>query len=115
MSWCVHCGGAGFSDSHAAWLGLPNDLLAQLQHLSAVHDYRTFLRAQRALGVGEGFLEDLQREIPFGVPHPLVRTHPETGKNSLCVPPPGPSALRCRTDPPSIALTRTSVEEFATS
>lgn len=71
-------GDTSFADSHCAYLGLPAKLQARLQRTSAVHDYRVFLH-----GVAEGSVADLKADIPFGVTHPLVRTHPETGKSAL--------------------------------
>lgn len=71
-----------FADSHAAYLGLPPDLQERLKYVEGINDYRGFL------GVGkrqlpDDLVEELKARIPFGVSHPLLRTHPETGKTAL--------------------------------
>ncbi len=71
-----------FSDSHAAYLGLPSELQERIQHLCGINDYRTFLTF-RNTGVPNELVEQIKRDIPFGVSHPLLRTHPETGKTAL--------------------------------
>ncbi len=71
-----------FSDSHACYLGLPVDLRDRLQHLHGINDYRNFLVAP-APGLPTELIERIKAEIPFGVHHPLLRTHPETGKTAL--------------------------------
>jgi taurine dioxygenase len=55
-----------------------------LDGLVAVHDNEGFFRGvQRKMGTeGDGLIEFLRREYP-PVEHPLVRTHPETGKRAL--------------------------------
>jgi taurine dioxygenase len=69
-----------FSDSHACYLGLPVDLQQRIEHLSGINDYRLFL-----INLPEDLQQALKEEIPFGVSHPLVRTHPETGKPALYI------------------------------
>lgn len=71
-----------FSDSAAVYLGLPSALQERLQTLHGINDYRPFLAA-RPPGLPKELVETIKREIPFGVSHPLLRTHPETGKTGL--------------------------------
>ncbi|NKB98644.1 MAG: taurine dioxygenase [Pseudomonadales bacterium] len=73
-----------FSDSHAAYLGLPVAIQERLQTLHGVNDYRIFLGAGKRK-LPDSLVADLKNEIPFGVSHPLLRTHPETGKTALYI------------------------------
>jgi taurine dioxygenase len=73
-----------FSDSHACYLGLPPALKQRIQHLHGINDYRNFLMA-RPPGLPEELVETIKSSIPFGVSHPLCRTHPETGKTGLYI------------------------------
>lgn len=72
-----------FADSHAAYLGLPTELRERILHLAGVHDYRLFLQGRGQGALPDDLVDQLKAEIPFGVVHPLVRTHPETGKAAL--------------------------------
>ena len=72
-----------FSDSHAVYLGLPKALSERIQHLHGINDYRVFLA--RDPGLDPDFVESMKERIPFGVSHPLCRTHPETGKTALYI------------------------------
>ncbi len=74
-----------FADSHAAYLGLPVDLRERVDHLTGVNDYRNFLAGYGGKPVPEEVAADIKASIPFGVTHPLVRTHPETGKQALYI------------------------------
>ena len=69
-----------FSDSHACYLGIPAVLQARIEYLHGINDYRTFLP-----GLPDDLIESIKSRIPFGVAHPLVRTHPETGKQALYI------------------------------
>ena len=69
-----------FSDSHAAYLGMPHDLRQRIKFLYGINDYRFFLG-----GLPEDLAARIKEEIPFGVSHPLARTHPETGKTTLYI------------------------------
>jgi len=69
-----------FSDMIAAYEGLDDDMKQHLQDLRAVHDFT------QSFGVGmekEKLLE-MQARFP-AVEHPVVRTHPRTGRKILYV------------------------------
>jgi taurine dioxygenase len=69
-----------FSDMYAAYEGLSERIRASLEGLRAVHDFtRTFGRLMSA-----GELAKKQQEYP-PAEHPIVRTHPETGRKGLYV------------------------------
>jgi taurine dioxygenase len=74
-----------FSDSHACYLGLPAELQERIEHLHGVNDYRVFLAGRGRTELPNELVETIKKEIPFGVDHPLVRTHPETGKAALYI------------------------------
>jgi taurine dioxygenase len=69
-----------FSDSYAAYLGLPAGVQEKIEHLRGINDYRIFLG-----GLSEALIEEIKAAVPFGVSHPLCRTHPETGKTALYI------------------------------
>ena len=74
-----------FSDSHACFLGLPGDLQKRIEHIHGINDYGIFLMNRGPAGLPEDLVEAIKAEIPFGVSHPLLRTHPETGKTALYI------------------------------
>lgn len=69
-----------FSDMYAAYEALPDDLREAADGLTAIHDFA------KAFGHGldEQQLADLHALHP-PVEHPVVRTHPETGRRLLYV------------------------------
>ena len=71
-------GATWFCDTRAAWEALPADRKARLDGLMAVHGYDT---QRRTLRPAPRTPEEIA-ESP-DVIHPLVRTHPETGKKGL--------------------------------
>jgi taurine dioxygenase len=69
-----------FCDMYAAYEGLGDRVRASLEGLRAVHDFtRTFGRLMSAEE-----LEKKREEYP-PAEHPVVRTHPETGRKGLYV------------------------------
>ena len=69
-----------FSDTYAAYEGLDDDVRASLEGLRAVHDFtHTFGRF-----MSPEELAKKQQEFPPAI-HPVVRTHPETGRKGLYV------------------------------
>jgi len=74
-----------FADSHACYLGLPPVLQQRIEHLHGINDYRNFLVTRGPVELPQELVERIKAEIPFGVGHPLLRTHPETGKTALYI------------------------------
>jgi len=72
-----------FSDSHACYLGLPRELQAQLQHLHGINDYGYFIGERGSAPIDPELVASIKQQIPYGVSHPLLRSHPETGKTGL--------------------------------
>jgi len=69
-----------FSDMYAAYEGLDDSVRSSLDGLRAVHDFTyTFGRLLSAEALAEK-----QKEFP-PAEHPVVRTHPETGRKALYV------------------------------
>ena len=69
-----------FSDMGAAYDGLDDEVKARIEGLSAVHDFMLAFRHQ----VPEGRLEDFRARYPQAR-HPVVCTHPETGRKLIFV------------------------------
>jgi taurine dioxygenase len=74
-----------FSDSHACFLGLPSGLQERIEHLHGINDYRIFMAGRGAGELPDDLVEAFKADIPFGVSHPLLRTHPETEKTALYI------------------------------
>lgn len=73
-----HGGATWFCDTRAAYEALPDDFKARIDSFQVVHAYDTQRRANRP---APRSLEEIA-ESP-DVVHPLVRTHPETGRKGL--------------------------------
>ena len=69
-----------FSDMHAAYEGLRDELKEQVDSFNAINDY---VQAFGAV-VPKEKKEAMRKEYP-PVSHPVIRTHPETGKKLLYV------------------------------
>ena len=68
----------------AAYEGLSDSMRGLLDELTAVHDFRHGFKESLAEPGGEERLADAIAANP-PVEHPLVRTHPETGKRAIYV------------------------------
>jgi taurine dioxygenase len=73
-----------FADMEAVYGGLSEPLKQMLAGLEAVHDFRTVKRFDDAYRGGKRGAGDSELEP---VTHPVVRTHPDTGRKSLFVNP----------------------------
>ncbi|HEY2813697.1 MAG TPA: TauD/TfdA family dioxygenase [Acidimicrobiales bacterium] len=69
-----------FADMYAAYEGLPESVRDEIDGLSAIHDFtRVFGRS-----VSDERKQEMMRRYP-SVEHPVVRTHPETGRQGIYV------------------------------
>jgi taurine dioxygenase len=69
-----------FADMQAAYEGLPADIREEIDGLTAIHDFtRVFGRF-----VDDEKKQAMMRRYP-SVEHPVVRTHPETGRKGIYV------------------------------
>ncbi len=74
-----------FADQHAAYDALPAALKARLATLRAEHSYLARYDELRARSPWRPALTPAQLEEVRPVVHPVVRTHPETGRKALFV------------------------------
>ena len=72
-------GETGFSNMYLAYETLPTALKARIRHLSCKHD----ATRNSAGDLRRGMAEVDDPSASPGTPHPMVRTHPETGRNAL--------------------------------
>lgn len=70
-------GGTGFANAAAAWDALPQSMQDEVRNLKGIFDFRG---RKRSSPVGA---EDIAQYPP--VEHPIVRTHPRTGRKGLYV------------------------------
>ncbi|MDO8289785.1 MAG: TauD/TfdA family dioxygenase [Parvibaculum sp.] len=73
-----------FSDMYAAYDNLPDSVKAEIDGKVAVHDFAYFRTGMRKRGVPEEEIEAMNKKYPM-VEHPVVRTHPETGRKGIYV------------------------------
>jgi len=73
-----------FADMAAAYEGLSDAVKKKIEGRVAIHDFAYFRAGMRKRGLGEEQIEEFNRKYPK-VAHPIVRTHPETGRKALYV------------------------------
>jgi taurine dioxygenase len=73
-----------FADMYAAYDGLKDEVKARLEGRVAVHDFVNFRKGMRKRGVSEEEIAAFDRQYPK-VEHPVIRTHPETGRKAIYV------------------------------
>jgi taurine dioxygenase len=73
-----------FSDMYAAYEGLSDEVKAQIDGKVAIHDFAHFRDGMRKRGMSEEKIEEFNRAYP-PAEHPVVRTHPETGRKGIYV------------------------------
>ncbi|WP_394761374.1 TauD/TfdA dioxygenase family protein [Phenylobacterium sp.] len=73
-----------FADMYAAYDGLSDAVKSRIEGAVAVHDFAHFRKALRKKGKSDAEIEAFDRAYPM-VEHPVVRTHPETGRKAIYV------------------------------
>jgi taurine dioxygenase len=73
-----------FADMYAAYEGLSDAVKAEIDGAVAVHDFTYFRVGMRRRGKSEAEIEAFNLAYPKPH-HPVVRTHPETGRKALYV------------------------------
>ena len=73
-----------FADMYAAYDGLSDPIKEQVEGAVAIHDFAHFRRGMRKAGKSEEEIEAFNKAYPM-VEHPVVRTHPETGRKAIYV------------------------------
>jgi taurine dioxygenase len=82
-------GDTWFASMHAAWDALDQDTRRKIRPLRATHSYANYYG--KAFADRTPLSEQQKADVP-DVSHPLVRTHPETGRLSLYV---GQDVVKC--------------------
>jgi taurine dioxygenase len=73
-----------FADMEAAYDGLPEHVKDRVDELTAVHDFGNFRAGMRKRGATEEEIAVFDAKYP-NPEHPVIRTHPETGRRSIYV------------------------------
>ncbi|MDX5367559.1 MAG: TauD/TfdA family dioxygenase [Alphaproteobacteria bacterium] len=73
-----------FSDMYAAYDGLSDEVKERIDGAVAIHDFAHFRKMMRNRGMSETEIEEMNRKYPMAE-HPVVRTHPETGRKGIYV------------------------------
>jgi taurine dioxygenase len=73
-----------FSDMYAAYEGLSDEVKEKIDGAVAIHDFAHFRKLMRSRGKSEAEIEEMNRKYPMAE-HPVVRTHPETGRKGIYV------------------------------
>ena len=73
-----------WADMELAYESLSDEVKEKINGLVAVHDFEPFRRRLRAKGVDEEKLKAFDEKYP-AAEHPVVRTHPDTGRKSIYV------------------------------
>ncbi len=73
-----------WADMCAAYDGLAEPMKKMLEGLAAVHDFQTFRRLFTKTDEDQARLREIEQRLPNPT-HPVVRTHPVTGKKAIYV------------------------------
>ncbi len=76
-------GDTQYVNMQAAYDGLPAVMRERIDNLRAVHVYQSRHSARKLMGLAE----NAKDRVPDEVVHPLVRTHPETGRRAIYINP----------------------------
>jgi len=72
-------GDTQYANMHAAYAALPAATRQRIDGLQAIHVYQSSHSARKLMGLSD----ENRARVPNAVIHPLVRTHPESGRKAL--------------------------------
>ena len=73
-----------FADMYAAYDGLSDEVKERIDGAVAIHDFAHFRKMMRNRGMSDAEIEEMNKTYPMAA-HPVVRTHPETGRKGIYV------------------------------
>lgn len=73
-----------FANMETAYDHLPDEVKEKLEGAVAIHDFNHFRTALKKRGATEAEIEEFNKTYPM-VEHPVIRTHPESGRKSIYV------------------------------
>ena len=76
-------GNTQYVNMHRAYEDLPAETKERLDGLQGIHVYQSKHSERKLMGL----TKEAQEKVPDSVRHPIVRTHPETGRKSLYINP----------------------------
>ena len=93
-------GDTQFVNMYSAYADLPDEIKLKIADLKAVHVYQSRHSVRKLMVLTEGD----NKNVPNSVVHPLVRTHPETGRKALYINPIRIEAIEGLSEPEALAL-----------
>ena len=93
-------GDTQFVNMYSAYDDLPDETKLKIADLKAVHVYQSRHSVRKLMVLTEGD----KKNIPNSVVHPLVRTHPETGRKALYINPIRIEAIEGLPEPETLTL-----------
>ena len=93
-------GDTQFVNMQRAYDDLPMDMRQRIDGLQALHVYQSRHSERKLMGLSEA----ARAAVPDGVLHPLVRTHPESGRRSIYLNPIRIEAIVGMEEPAALAL-----------
>lgn len=73
-----------FADMYAAYEGLSDEIKHKIDGRTAMHDFVHFRKGMEKRGISPEKIAELNKQYPMAE-HPVVRSHPETGRKALYV------------------------------
>ena len=93
-------GDTQFVNMYSAYADLPDEIKMKIADLKAVHVYQNRHSARKLMPLSE----ENQKDVLDSVVHPLVRTHPGTGRKALYINPIRIDAIEGLSEPEALTL-----------
>jgi taurine dioxygenase len=93
-------GDTQYVNMHAAYEGLPGETKCRLDGLRAIHVYQSRHSARKLMSLSS----EARARVPEAVLHPIVRTHPESGRKAIYINPIRTEGIAGMPEPEALAL-----------